>query len=74
MTGGWRPVSDGGHRQLSGTQFELWNYMSHETLDKRDRTGGGFAAFDVRLFDQKSGDDAMNDLQYRRQQFGMHGE
>ncbi len=39
-----------------------------------DRTGGGFAAIDVCLFDQKSGDDAVDDLQYWRQQFGMHGE
>ena len=29
---------------------------------------------DVRLFDEERMDDVMNDLQYRRQQFGMHGE
>ena len=45
-----------------------------KSLNEGDRTAGGCAAFDVCLFDKKSGDDAMNDLQYRRQQFGMHGE
>ena len=45
-----------------------------KALDEGDRTAGGFAAFDVCLFDEKSGDDAMNDLQYRRQPFGMHRE
>ena len=39
-----------------------------------DRSGGSFAAIVVCLFDQKSGDDAVDDLQYWRQQFGMHGE
>ena len=39
-----------------------------KALDQGDGAGVGFAAFEPCLFDQKAGNDAVNDLQYRREQ------
>ena len=36
-----------------------------EALDERDRTAVSLAAFVSRLFDQKGGNDAVDDLQQR---------
>jgi transposase InsO family protein len=45
-----------------------------EALDERDRTAVSLAALQSRLFDQKCGDDAVDALQQRREQFGMGSE
>ena len=45
-----------------------------KALDEGDGAGGGFAAFDARLPDQMRRNDPVNDLQYRREQFGMDRE
>ena len=36
-----------------------------EALDERDRTGVSVVAFESQLFDQKCGNDAVDDLQQR---------
>lgn len=45
-----------------------------EALDDGDGAVVGFAAFECRLFEQKLGNDALNDLQYRGEQLRMVGE
>ena len=45
-----------------------------KALDQGDRAGVGFGAFESRLLDQKSGNGAVDDLQYRREQMGMCSE
>jgi len=45
-----------------------------EALDERDRTAVSLAAFASRLFDQKGGNDAVDDEQHGREQIGMGGQ
>ena len=40
----------------------------------RNTHAGRVAAFEAHLFDQMRDDHPVNDLQYRREQFGMHGK
>jgi hypothetical protein len=41
---------------------------------ERDHAGTGIAVLESRLLDRKSGNDPVDDLQDRREQFGMGGE
>jgi hypothetical protein len=41
---------------------------------EHDRAGTGIAVLESRLLDRKSGNDPVDDLQDRREQFGMGGE
>jgi hypothetical protein len=45
-----------------------------KTLDERDSSRVGFATFEPRLLDKKVRNDAVDDLQYRREQLRMGGE
>ena len=45
-----------------------------KALDQGDGAGVGCAAFDSRLFEQKAGNDAVDHLQYRREQLRVGGE
>ncbi len=45
-----------------------------EALDERKRTGVRLAALQSRLFDQTCGNDAVNALQQRREQFVLGGK
>ena len=45
-----------------------------EALDERDRAGACFTAFESRDLRQKARDDAVEDLQHRREQVRVRGE
>ncbi len=45
-----------------------------KTLDEGDRASGRLTAFGARLLDRMRGDDQLNDLPYRREQFGVGGK
>ena len=45
-----------------------------EALDERDGAGGGLIAFLAGLLEEKRGNRAMDDLQYREETLGMDGK